>query len=477
MLRLGYTEAEGRLIPVGTVTARELLQYGWEMNGVQMGAWHYFAEFLWGVRDTAATVLRESTRNIPGQAPFFRSDYQARAADFQKNLYRIQMIERMGRRVAANDHAYGDASNDPAQAPLFYKRCWLRSFDIAWQIEVLMRAGLNAEVSPYAKRLRSEGGTSINVKLYNNLADKFTPQQMRQIPGLAEEWTNVVASLPSPLNVLYGNWADLSPGKRAFEMEKVFWSYPELDLEQTVVRNYVFAAANDSARRFYLQVRPIVPHDVAYCGGMGQFAWMLGYLMQDEKVMKAAHDDSSCGSVAAMVTCVWHAAAHGKISEAIEQCDELIERYETASGSNTTGKRMKGMLKLVPALKDPQHPDHAKALDYYGKSGGARVLRWILIKQCNLPRDEAIRFMGGEETEVSSSVIICYLKGDKANMRQALAAHDKNPVGTAADILAHYLAHDLLGDKPPFEQTDLKPPGATSLREAVLKRIAETRTK
>jgi len=39
LLELGYKEgASGKLIPVAAVTARDLLNYGWELNSLQMGS-------------------------------------------------------------------------------------------------------------------------------------------------------------------------------------------------------------------------------------------------------------------------------------------------------------------------------------------------------------------------------------------------------------------------------------------------------
>ena len=66
------------MIPVngGGDTARDLLNYGWEMNAMQMGARYYFVEHMWGVPDLADTIFKQANRDIEGQSPFFRSSLQ-----------------------------------------------------------------------------------------------------------------------------------------------------------------------------------------------------------------------------------------------------------------------------------------------------------------------------------------------------------------------------------------------------------------
>jgi hypothetical protein len=83
LLELGYQQGEGKLIPVATVTSRDLLNYGWEMNSMQMGSRYMFVHERWGVPDLAQKIFDESTRDIEGQAPFFGND-------FQKSVFNLQ---------------------------------------------------------------------------------------------------------------------------------------------------------------------------------------------------------------------------------------------------------------------------------------------------------------------------------------------------------------------------------------------------
>ena len=96
LLQLGHDQGEGKLIPVATVTARDLLNYGWEMNALQMGARYYFVNSMWGVPDLAETIFQQATRNIEGQTPFFPNKLQAKVFNLQESFYRLQMVDDLG---------------------------------------------------------------------------------------------------------------------------------------------------------------------------------------------------------------------------------------------------------------------------------------------------------------------------------------------------------------------------------------------
>ena len=59
----------------------------------------------------------------------------------------------------------------------------------------------------------------------------------------------------------------------------------------------------------------------------------------------------------------------------------MHKRYEPEKGKNGLALNMRGFLPLLKALRDPKDPKHGEALDYFGNSGNAENLRWILIQK------------------------------------------------------------------------------------------------
>src|SRR5262249_34468733 len=82
VLRVARQAGEGPLIPAGTVTARDLLNYGWEMAGLQMGGRYRFVQVRWGIREQARPILQAAGAAVPGWMPFFLSTQYTRNPDY-----------------------------------------------------------------------------------------------------------------------------------------------------------------------------------------------------------------------------------------------------------------------------------------------------------------------------------------------------------------------------------------------------------
>jgi len=128
----------------------------------------------------------------------------------------------------------------------------------------------------------------------------------------------------------------------------------------------------------------------------------------------------------------------------------------------------------LPALKDPKSSDHDAALDYFGKSDIASYMRWILIRKYKLSTEDAIRFFGGNETDRFRRVMILYLQGNKEQMKSAFIDYISNTQNKGAGrVLASWAEGDLLSLKAEIEETDLKPPGAKSIEQAVREELKQ----
>jgi len=198
-------------------------------------------------------------------------------------------------------------------------------------------------------------------------------------------------------------------------------------------------------------------------------------LQGDEDTMRLALEDSDTGSYSCMITTIWHYTAHGDTNKLEAQLDELIQRYESEQGAASQGRVMKSFIPLIPALANARDPRREAALDHFGKSADALIFRWILIEKYKLPTEEAIRFLGGRDTDRQRRVMILYLLKDKAAMRTAVADYIENTRNTGAGrVLAIWLESKLVNVPSGIEEKDLRDPNAKSIRQAVLEKLAMT---
>jgi len=479
LLELGYEQGTGSLIPVATVTARDLLNYGWEMNGLQMGARYIFVGRSWGIPDLAETIYQRGTRDIDGQAPFFPGNLQGKVFNLQETLYRLQMVDDLGWRVDVDIQPFAKDTSNADGARLFFKRCWLRPYEVSWQSWALAKAKLPDDLLQVMQRYHAECGPKSDVLTLEYLRDCFIDRDFDDRPKLEQfrEQLAESASEPTGLQVasLYRKrYAGLANAEKAHDYEKIFWENPDCNLEQDVFNNYISGGAWKSAKRFYTQVRKVVSRDVKFSNILAPQAWMMGFLTGDEDLMDMALEDSNTGSYSSMMTAIWHDAAHERTDEMKKQLDELIERYESEQGPRSQGRMMKSFIPLIPALKNPKDPQHGDALDHFGKSENGILLRWILIQKYKLSVEDAIRFLGGKETDLLRRILVLYLLNDKGPMHQAFFDYISGGGNRGAGRpLVTWATGQLQNLPSTFQEVDLKPPGAKSIQQAVLEKLRE----
>jgi hypothetical protein len=478
LLESGYEQGEGKLIPVATVTARDLLNYGWEMNGLQMGSRYIFVDEYWGVRDLAKTIFEEATRDMQGQSPFFKNDLQKSMFDLQSTLFRLQMVDGLGWMVGVNIQPFSKDMNDTNAARLFYERCWLRPYDVRWQAWTLCYEQQRDEMVQLLERYHEECGPLSDVVSLAYIRDWFTQSQADHVNGLLALEQQLAESIPVPIplkiNTLFPvQYVHLSNLDRAREFEKLFWQDPDSGLEERVITTYIAAGAFDSAKRFYFEIRKILALGVGFSNNTGPQLWTVGFLQKDENLMRTALDDSDTGSYMAMMLAFWNSAAHGDAQGMEQQMDDLIQRYESQQGPESTGPILKGFVPLIPALKDPKSPDHEKALDYFGKSNKGLVLRTILILNDGLNTKDAIQFLGGPETDHFRHVVILYLRNDEKEMQEAFDDYNSNATSDPAWVIASWFRDKLLHPSAVIKDEDLRVPDAKTIQAAVSEKLKD----
>ena len=472
LLNLAHTEGIGKLLPTPVATARDLLNYGWEMSGWQMGSRYYFVQHQWGVHDLAETIYKLVTTQIEGLMPFFKRAADVSLPNYDASLKRLQMVEGLFHLSGFSKPAVADAGQ-PEAARLFVKRCWLRPRDLEWQARALWDEHHVPDIPELLTSYHVEGG-SLAAAFATSYLSRLNNEALNQLPHGAGIQFSIAESLPQPtymkMRVVFERKSkDLDDFRRGQEMEKLYWQNPDSDLEERVIVYYIEAGAYKSLRRFYSEARPNFLDPVRFSNGLGLQLFVVGYCLDDPKLREQAMEDSSSASYMDMMIHLWEAAIQDKPKEIEKWAKEIIERYEQDKGANSTARRLLKFLPLLPALRDPKHASHREALEYFGKDSGWTILRFIWIEKFKLPTSDAIVFLGGRENSLLDQFLIAYMEKDvPLKSVQQLAYSNAR---SEQKVLGWCLYHKLHLVSPLQEDTDLKPPGATSIRQAVLERV------
>lgn len=478
LLQLGQKEGIGKLSPVAVATARDLLNYGWEMTGLQMDARYHFINDCWGVPERAKPILKTVTGKVQGLYPFFKNARAAGIYNYQECLFRLQCVGDLYDFSGWSPNPFfTDATNNCGSAQVFMKRCWLRPDLFEWQARSLWDDGRFDLIGELVNAIqRKEGPLGAAAALH------YLSSIRRDLRGplpKAGDWMAALAQqLPQPSRLsVEATWDTTFAGKSHLQtaetLEKLYWQNPDSKMEDWVFIYYIRAGAFQAARRFYMESRKNLLDPVRTSNGLGHYVYVLGYLENDAGLRAMALEDSASASYADMILHIWDAAIQDNRDELKEQVDGLIERYESTDGPMSRGARLKQFLPLLPALADSSDPQHQAAINYFGSDASWVVLRWIWIQKFKLSKEDTIAFLGGPETDPVRRVLICYLDGDAQKITPAFDdLNQRRGMSKDQIVLARFLSDQLAKIKEP-EVPDLKPANASSARMAVLARLAE----
>lgn len=466
-----YTEGLGPLIPTAVVTARDLLQYGWESTCVNLETRHRFVSRTWGVRDLAASIATNSSIHVKGSSTFFFFPASREPGEMVARLRRMQFADTSSH--ALRSFPFPIWSADPAQNPHFYwRRCWLRPWLIGQQVSGLLVQHQD-QVIPFLSRFHMEGGavgdaTALHV-LVNN-----TEKVALKIPGKQKLQEELARSLIEPsilqLNTTWEQKYEKMPFfEKGQELEKVFWDAPDIGIHGWIFHNYLMAYADTSAKRFYGQVAGVVGNPITFANGIGQMRYAMAALDEDQAAMKKALQDSDSGSLGNMMMMVWEAVIADNTVVLRRQLDEAIERYPSSAAQM---RRLKGFLPLLPALADPKHADRKQALDYFANDSEWTFLQWILIRKNHLPVKDAIQFLGGNETDGVRQAMISFLSKDRIRFEELFEKISRTDSFIKARfVLLLRLRKEFLEIKEPAGQVDLKLAKAQTVEQAMLEAL------
>jgi len=479
LLQLGQKEGIGKLTPTAVATVRDLLNYGWEAAGLQMGTRYCFVDKRWCVHERAKPILHTVTSNVQGLYPFFKNAKDANVYNYQECLLRLQRTGGIYGLTGWSPNPFcGDKITTNRCAEVFIKRCWLCPGLFDWQARSLSDEGRFDLIGELVDSVQQEEGPMGAAAVLHYLTS-IRLDLLAPLPKAGEWMAKSAEQLPQPtklsINAVWQKkYAERPLLDIAKELERLYWQNPDCEMEDWVFLYYAKAGAFNAARRFYLESRENLLDSVKTSNGLGHYAYLVGYLKNDASLREMALEDSRCGSYGDMQLHIWDAAIQDDRAQLRRQVEELIERYEREKGPEAPGARLKGFLLLLPALANANDPKHKQAISYFGNDPNWVILRWLWIDKLKLPKDEAIAFLGGRETDAPRQVIICYLDGDAEKARSAAEAL-MHQVGTSAErcILAKFLSMKVGKGATEPVVADMKPAGASSARAAVLARLAE----
>jgi hypothetical protein len=490
LIDLGYREGLGKLTPVAVVTARDLLNYGWESSGLQMGArWKFFALRL-GARKEADAVAKAALRAVDGSEVFFveypynfqNENDPPPTWDFaiRPHLENFARLQEIGGPDGAWVVPYKSFHrNKGKNALLWVRRCWLLPDQLLNQSRELYFSHLWDDISPTLLRMHREGGPRVDNAALRFYAYGLTPVGAKRVAGsdelrveLLKAQTETSVSAAKVMQV----FDPLPPFESAQRLEKIFWQRPGNDLPYgEIFADYLRAHAYASAKRFYSEAEPFLDERAGFANGIGARRFTLALLEGDRAAMDEALKASASGSAADLVMHMMLALSEEDYRLLEQRADIYHDYYQDADPKEDMALKLKGFLPLVPAFKNPKHPDHAKALNYFGAYNKWPTLQWVFVQKAKLSTEEAIRFLGGKDTDLERRLLVAYLLKDKelfSRTYDELAASYRNDPyqrknwSTMAFVLIHWLRNDLLGVPVPAEQPDLKPPGVRPLLEA-----------
>lgn len=482
LLRLGQVEGVGRLLPTAVATDRDLLNYGWEAAGLQMGARYQFVNRRWGIPEVGKAIRQAARTGAEGWTPFFENERASKIANYDASLRRLELVEGLFQLVGFNRHAYADAGpENPRSAQRFARRAYLRPWDAEWQWRTLYDGGASiSNIVPHLRWMAQEAGPRGLVVGLRYLAS-IGFQGLREMPGALEAREALAEYLPQktelyldtrgivPTNFVVGGElksVDQQHLDQARELERLYWDNDTEEMGRRTLQAYLTAEAYPSVIRFYQQIRSNLTDTISFSHRLGHSLFLLGYFQTNANLQSWAIENSQSGSGSDMQLSFYRAAAKDDQKALAAAVEEFVERYESGSGPESPGRKLQGFLPLLPALADSKSAKYSEALEYFAGSDRWSILRWICVRRFGLPQEDAITFLGGRENEPFLGFLVQYLLADQDGMDKMVRAYfgpstSRDP---GRSFVIGYLHSQHVLKKPAVVDTDLRPLHAKALR-------------
>ena len=338
------------------------------------------------------------------------------------------------------------------------------------------------DIGPQLTQMHREGGPQVDNAEMSFFVRGLTATGVPKVKGSGELRLDLLKGqreTSADAVAMMQRFDPVAPFESGRRLEKAFWERPGSDMPfQDIFADYLRAHAYESAKRFYAEAEPFLDERVGFSNQIGPRRFALAMLDNDREAMREALEASATGSAADIVMNMMFALSQNDDKTLERMTDAFHERYPDADPAKDMALKLKGFLALLPAFKNPENPDHGKALDYFGKYNQWPTLQWMYLQKAKLSAEDGVRFLGGKDTDPERRMMVAYLLKDKALFAKTYDDFDasvrNDPHGdkhwqNMAFVILHWLRNDLLEVPVPAGQTDLKPPGAETLLQAYAK--------
>jgi len=467
LLNLGLDQSSAPLIPVGHVTTRDLLSYGWEQMALQFGSVHReMAEH----DVAAANELAESAlTHLSGvEALFPKAKFTPKHP--LADVRRLQFINSSPVRNALRDRALD--WRKPADG--MFRRRWLMGSANREFETMLLSAATEDELRATVARLRREGGPSAFHGLIEFDKDMKYPEMIDHL-GLRLE---LASEIPwgvtfREMAVKRAFWRKDDPLKFAQTLEKFGWESGVVGgAASDVIAHYLDAGAVAAAKRYAAQVQPFL-RERSYAERETLYPlYALAWLENDEAGMASAVAQCELRDEAGADLRVTHALLHGKDKAAAKE----LRDAKNFSGDDEAHAALAAWLPLAPALRDSLHADHQEAIDSFPREHTKWFfLRWALGAEAKLPVEERARLLASPK-EHNAEFFIAGLRGEKDRFAGMFAERTYH-MWMPQRVVASHLRRELLGIPMRDDVPDLKPPHARPAMEIIREALAEREKK
>lgn len=500
------------LAPVAIATEADLRAHGFEISGLTVGARYWYLART--ASETVATrYLKEAERPMTGFGCFSAGRPAGRGISVftAREARRMERIEGFGDRLmrvalpAESDDDRGGLRGRPVRfdeytrAGEVIRAGWLMD---ERAISALKVFGKFQQIAPYlafVQRLRDEGGPLLDRALAEEFLDaKYGGSGLRRsgmknisgAPGVlmaSRGWldratraqellTGLSEGDPAQVHLWELDNSDATALEQAREFERRLWIEPTDEIAEQTARKYFATGAYASGRRV---IREYTPHSLSgpsFVASLATHRLTIALLEQDRALADELIRTRGGARSRNLAVEVVHAGAVGDRAAFERLVDEYQKRWPDPDPRHAHNV-LRDFLPLWPALADPAHADHGRALDHFNECGDWAALQWFLAEQFNLPAEERARFFGNESAMRERRVMVAFVQEDKPGFADAYNEFIHSPdfpkTALTSVVILQHLRMKMFGG---FVTEDVVPKRAEPVR-SLLEQLREARVK
>ena len=406
LLSLGARVNSSPLRPVAVVTQDDFLGFGWEAAGKQVGSIHARMTNIAGYGEKTTELVAAWPSAVDGWNAFFRLNSKAAIKPLEDSgRYEFTVFGNIGRHLGIKPPtAWG---KDPFA---HFKRRWMLDPHRAL-VTAREHDGDAKTTAELLRRAIAEGGP-------NNLGPLAEKWENEDIDELADELgfrsdlaRAVPASLYSARMTMEATFhRKHAPLAYAQALEKLHWDSGLTFATVDVMLAYAQANAVEDALRFFSQVGDAIPN------------WMDRFKAIHIAVALALIEGKDDAALAILDKYekedrfglrFEYALARGD-KDGVQRAYEINKKNFPKASRIADLEKAIAWLPLYPALRDPKHPDHQRALTEFPRSRGMQLAQWLLFTRAKLPDKSAAAFFESEKSEDADKLIIASFNKDAA---------------------------------------------------------------